>query len=84
MGDVSVTAYGQLKERLGQDTTVAPAQTVNQAIESLHLGTAEGLPLTPAVNGQVVAWDYVLKPDDALVLVPTIGGGLNHQMTENN
>ncbi len=75
MDQVSVTGFGRLKERLGKDTTVTPGQTVAQAIESLQLSTASGLPLTPMVNGRVTSRDYVLKPGDRLVLVPTIGGG---------
>jgi sulfur carrier protein ThiS len=76
MDQVSVTGLGRLKERLGKDTTVAPGQTVAQALEGLQLGTVGGLPLTPMVNGRVSTGDYVLKPGDRLVLVPTIGGGL--------
>jgi len=75
MDQVSVTGFGSLREPLGKDTTVTPGQTVAQVIESLQLGMAGGLPLTPMVNDRVAMWDYVLKPGDRLVLVPTIGGG---------
>jgi len=75
MGHVKVTAVGPLKKRLSKGALVASGQTVGQAVENLQLGMVGGLPLTPVVNSQVVAWDYILKPDDDLELVPTIGGG---------
>ena len=75
MDTVSVTAHGNLKDRLGKNTTVPAGQTAAQAVEGLRLGLAGGLPLTAVVNGSVVEWDYVLQPGDSLVLVPTIGGG---------
>lgn len=72
---VTVTGFGGLRQRLGPATTVAAGQTARQAVESLQLGQSSGLPLTPVVNGRVVAWDYLLQPGDNLALVPTIGGG---------
>jgi molybdopterin converting factor small subunit len=75
MDKVSITVYGNLKKSLGKDTTVAAGQTTAQAVESLGLGSAGGLPLTPMVNDKVVTWDYVLQPGDKLTLLPTIGGG---------
>jgi molybdopterin converting factor small subunit len=64
-----------LKDRLGKDASVLAGQTAAQAVESLHLGSAGGLPVTPVVNGVVVTWDYVLQPEDRLALMPTLGGG---------
>ena len=75
MKDITVVGVGRLKEHLDEGVTVAAGQTVRQAIESLNLGEAGGLPITPMVNDRLVEWSYVLQPDDRLVLVPTIGGG---------
>jgi sulfur carrier protein ThiS len=75
MDMVSVTAFGNLKDCWGKEMAVPTGQTVAQAIESLRLGKAGGLPLTAVVNGQVVPWDYVLKSGDKMLLIPTIGGG---------
>lgn len=72
---VTVTGFGRLKQRLGTETTVAAGQTARQAVENLHLSENSGLPLTPVVNGRVVAWEYLLQPGDTLTLIPTIGGG---------
>lgn len=74
-GRVSVTGFGFLKERLGRDTTVPAGQTAAQAVKSLQLEAAGGLPVTPVVNGKVVDWGYVLQPGDRLQLMPTLGGG---------
>jgi molybdopterin converting factor small subunit len=75
MKEIQVSGVGGVKEQLGEGVTVAPGQTVGEAVASLNLGTAGGLPLTPMVNDRVVEWGYVLQPGDKLVLVPTIGGG---------
>ena len=75
MHEVQVSGVGWLREPLGEGLTVAPGQTVAQAVASLKVTTAEGLPLTPMVNERVVEWGYILQPGDRLVLVPTIGGG---------
>ena len=75
MKEIEVVGVGRLKEYLGEGVAVAADQTVRQAIESLNLGEAGGLPMTPMVNDRLVEWSYMLQPDDRLVLVPTIGGG---------
>jgi len=75
MKEITVVGVGRLKEHLGEGVTVAAGQTVRQAIESLNLGEAGGLPITLMVNDRLVEWDHVLRPGDGLVLVPTIGGG---------
>ena len=73
MNDVRVTAFGMLKDYLSEETTVAPGQTVGEAIERLQLGTKEAI--VAVVNGQVVGWNHLLKPGDRLELVQGIGGG---------
>jgi molybdopterin converting factor small subunit len=75
MNEIQVSGVGWLKTQLGEGLTVAPGQTVGEAVGSLKLGTAKGLPLTPVVNNRVVEWGYILQPGDSVVLVPTLGGG---------
>jgi len=75
VGDVRVTATGELKVRLHDGATVAAGQSVRQATESLELDTTSGLILIPVVNGRAVAWDRILEPGDELTLVPVIAGG---------
>jgi hypothetical protein len=75
MNPVAVTGLGSLKKRLGEGLTVAPGQSVGQAMAGLGLEAAGGLPVTPLVNDRVVERSYVLQPGDMLKLVPTMGGG---------
>lgn len=71
--EVRVTAFGILKEHLPQEVTVAPGQTVGQAVEGLQLELQDAVAVV--VNERVVGWNYVLQPGDELQLLPAIGGG---------
>jgi len=73
MENVTISAFGMLKVYLPTELTVAPNQTVGQAVESLQLGTNEAI--ISVVNGRVVGWNYELKAGDRLELVQGIGGG---------
>lgn len=73
MENVTISAFGMLKEYMPTETTVIPNQTVGQAVEGLQLGTKEAI--VAMVNGRVVGWNYMLKAGDKLELVQGIGGG---------
>lgn len=52
MENVTISAFGMLKEYMPTETTVIPNQTVGQAVEGLQLGTKEAI--VAMVNGRVV------------------------------
>ena len=71
--EVTVSAFGLIKDFLPEGTTVAAGQTVGQAVAGLGLGIGEALAVV--VNERVVSWNYMLQPGDHLQLIPAIGGG---------
>ena len=72
-GNVTITAYGMLKNHLPEGTVVHAGQTAGQAVEGLQLDLTEAVVLV--INGRVVDWNHILEPGDQLQLVLAIGGG---------